>query len=90
MSELQGTLDALKPEEDYVEPQPEEPPAGAALNAETAVPIDRLRELNASLVRLPDGFTVHRKLERVREKRPAILEQEDERTVDWAAAEERA
>jgi 2-oxoglutarate dehydrogenase E1 component len=90
MSELQATMDALKPEEDYVEPQPEEPPAGAALNAETAVPIERLRELNASLVRLPDGFTVHRKLERVREKRPAILEQEDERTVDWAAAEELA
>ena len=39
-------------------------------NAETAVPLDTLRELNASLVRLPDGFTIHRKLERVREKRP--------------------
>ncbi len=49
-----------------------------------------LRELNASLVRLPDGFTIHRKLERVREKRPTILDAEDERTVDWSAAEELA
>jgi 2-oxoglutarate dehydrogenase E1 component len=54
------------------------------------VPLERLRELNASLVRLPDGFTVHRKLERVREKRPTILDASDERTVDWAAAEELA
>ena len=33
------------------------------------MPIERLRELNAALLRLPDGFTIHRKLERVREKR---------------------
>jgi 2-oxoglutarate dehydrogenase E1 component len=49
-----------------------------------------LRELNASLVKLPEGFAVHRKLERVREKRPAMLDNPDERTVDWAAAEELA
>ena len=90
MSTLQQTLDALKPEQDYIEPQPVNPPAGAALNAETVVPLDRLRELNAALVRLPDGFTIHKKLERVREKRPKLLDQEDERTVDWSAAEELA
>ena len=90
MGQLQATIEALKPEQDYVEPQPEPAPPGAATKAETAVPIDRLRELNASLVRLPDGFTIHRKLERVREKRPSILEAEDERTVDWSAAEELA
>ena len=90
MAHLQQTLDALQPEKDYVEPQPETPPAGAATKAETAVPIEKLRELNASLVRLPDGFSIHRKLERVREKRPTILDADDERTVDWAAAEELA
>jgi 2-oxoglutarate dehydrogenase E1 component len=89
LTELQQTMETLKPE-DYAEPQPEEPPAGAAMKADTAVPLDRLRELNASLVRLPDGFAIHRKLERVREKRPSILDKEDERTVDWAAAEELA
>ena len=88
MSTLQQTMDSLKLEQDYVEPQPPQPPAGAAMKAETAVPLDRLRALNASLVTLPDGFAMHRKLERVREKRPTILENPDERTVDWAAAEE--
>ena len=90
MDNLQQTLDGLKPEQDYIEPQPVEPPAGAASSTETAVPLDRLRELNAALVRLPDNFTIHRKLERVREKRPSILDKEDERTVDWSAAEELA
>jgi 2-oxoglutarate dehydrogenase E1 component len=90
LSGLQQTMDALKPEQDYVEPQPEEPPAGAAMKADTAVPLETLRALNASLVRLPEGFAIHRKLERVREKRPAILDREDERTVDWAAAEDLA
>ena len=90
MDGLQQTMDSLRPEQDYIEPQPEAPPAGAAMKAETAVPLDKLRELNASLVRLPDGFTIHRKLERVREKRPTMLDAEDERTVDWAAGEELA
>jgi 2-oxoglutarate dehydrogenase E1 component len=90
LSLLQQTMDALKPEQDYVEPQPEEPPSGAALKADTAVPLDALRRLNSALVRLPEGFAIHRKLERVREKRPSMLEAEDQRTVDWAAAEELA
>jgi 2-oxoglutarate dehydrogenase E1 component len=90
MSALQQTMDGMKPEQDYVEPQPEDPPPGAAMKADTAVPLERLRELNASLHRLPDGFTIHRKLERVREKRPSILDNADGRTVDWAAAEELA
>jgi 2-oxoglutarate dehydrogenase E1 component len=90
MAALQQTMERLEPEQDYIEPQPEDPPAGAATRAETAVPLEKLREMNASLVRLPDGFVIHRKLERVREKRPGILDNPDERTVDWAAAEELA
>jgi 2-oxoglutarate dehydrogenase E1 component len=89
MSALQATMDRLT-EHDYIEPQPEAPPPGAAMAAGTAVPLERLRELNESTVRLPDGFTIHRKLERVREKRPSILDHPDDRTVDWAAAEELA
>ena len=72
--ELQAALDALQPEQDFVEPQPEAPPPGAASKAETAVPLERLRELNASLLTLPSDFTIHRKLERVREKRHTALE----------------
>ena len=89
-STLQAALDGLRPEQDYIEPQPEAPPPGAASKAETAVPLDRLRELNTSLLTLPSDFTIHRKLERVREKRINALNNADERTIDWAAAEDLA
>jgi 2-oxoglutarate dehydrogenase E1 component len=88
--ELQGVMDALKPERDFIEPQPEDPPPGAAAKADTTVPIEQLREMNQALLRLPSGFTIHRKLERVREKRIHMLDHLDERTVDWSAAEDLA
>src|SRR5688572_22814727 len=44
--ELQGVMDALKPERDFIEPQPEDPPPGAAAKADTTVPIEQLREMN--------------------------------------------
>jgi 2-oxoglutarate dehydrogenase E1 component len=90
MRELQETMDALKPERDLVEPQPQEPPPGAAANAQTAVALDRLRELNAALLAFPADFTIHKKLVRAREKRAHVLEAPDERTVDWSTAEELA
>ena len=88
--ELQAVMDALQPEQDYVEPQPEEPPAGAAARVKTAVPLPRLAELNAALVAMPAAFSMHRKLERAREKRGRILDAADERTIDWSTAEELA
>ncbi|MEP6917035.1 MAG: 2-oxoglutarate dehydrogenase E1 component [Acidobacteriota bacterium] len=89
-SELQNALDALQPEQDFIEPQPEPAPPGAAAKVTTAVDIERLRALNQALLRTPDAFTIHRKLERVREKRHQMFDALDERTVDWAAAEELA
>jgi 2-oxoglutarate dehydrogenase E1 component len=88
--ELQAAMDALKPERDFIEPQPEAPPPGAAAKAATAVPLPGLRELNDALLRMPSDFTIHRKLERVREKRIHMLDNADERTVDWSAAEDLA
>jgi 2-oxoglutarate dehydrogenase E1 component len=88
--ELQGVMDALKPEQDFIEPQPEDPPPGAAAKADTTVPIEQLRQMNEALLRMPSGFTIHRKLERVREKRIHMLDNPDERTVDWSAAEDLA
>src|SRR6478672_7626678 len=88
--ELQSVMDGLSPERDFIEPQPEAPPPGAAAKAETAVPIDQLREMNDALLRLPPDFVLHRKLERVREKRIHMLDNPDERTVDWSAAEDLA
>ena len=80
----------LKPEQDFVPPLPEIPPSGAAQRAVTAVALETLRELNSELMRVPEGFTVHRKLERGRDRRKAMLENAAERSVDWAAAEELA
>jgi 2-oxoglutarate dehydrogenase E1 component len=80
----------LKPEQDFVPPLPEIPPSGAAQRAVTSVPLDTLRALNAELLRVPEGFSVHRKLERGRDRRRAMFDTPSERTVDWAAAEELA
>jgi len=88
--ELQAVMDALQPEQDFIEPQPEEPPSGAASRVATGVPVERLREMNDALMQMPSDFTIHRKLERVREKRTHMLDNVGERTVDWSAAEELA
>src|SRR5207248_1358324 len=85
MGRLQQMLDALDPEEHLVESTPVIAAAGTAAQTKTAVPLDRLRTLNDGLLTVPDGFTVHRKLERARERRRQALAQPDERTVDWSA-----
>ena len=50
----------------------------------TAVSGDVLRVLNEQLVRVPDGFNVHRKLKPQLDRRRKAL---DEGTIDWAQAE---
>jgi 2-oxoglutarate dehydrogenase E1 component len=90
MQDLQRALDALDPERDLVEPHVELAPPGAAARVKTAVPLDRLAELNAALLRIPDGFTPHRKLEKARERRRKMFDDPDARAVDWSAAEELA
>jgi 2-oxoglutarate dehydrogenase E1 component len=87
---LQQVLESLKPIEELAEEPPEPPPPGAALHAKTAVPIDTLRALNRSLLDLPEGFSLNRKLERVRNRRAVALQDPDARTIDWATAEELA
>jgi 2-oxoglutarate dehydrogenase E1 component len=90
MEELQSSLESLKPEESLVEPQPEPPPAGAARRVQTAIPAERLRALNESLLRLPEGFTLHPKLERALQRRRKAWDDLDQPTIDWGAAEELA
>ncbi len=61
----------------------------------TSVPIEQLRKLGEDLLRVPDGFTVHRKLVRQLERRREALEPADaersaqaaEARLDWAHAE---
>ncbi len=90
MEHLHQVLASLNAERELVEPRPAEPVPGAARRAQTAVEPQRLRELNRELLQLPAGFNLHRKIQRVREKRLTALDTMDERTVDWAAAEELA
>ena len=90
MEKLQKVLEELRAEEDIEIPQSEPPPPGAAKRVKTAVPIERLRKLNESLLQLPEGFTPHRKLQKAMHKRSHILDNPDEATVEWAAAEELA
>lgn len=90
MEVMQHALEELKAEEDLFLPQPEPPPPGAARRVKTAVPIERLRKLNDALLKTPEGFTPHRKLEKAMQKRARILDNPDEPSVEWAAAEELA
>lgn len=86
--ELQKTFELLKAEEAFVEPMPETPPPGAAQRVKTTVSLDRLRALNQELLQVPEGFHLHRKLERARRKRSQVLDHPEEPSIDWATAEE--
>jgi multifunctional 2-oxoglutarate metabolism enzyme len=52
----------------------------------TTVPEETLRTLNEQLLRVPDGFTVHRKLRPFLDRRRAAFEEPDG-AIDWAHAE---
>ena len=90
MRVLEEAYAGLKPEQDYAPPLPVIPPTGAARRVQTAVSLERLGGLNQELLSVPEGFSVHRKLERARERRASMFNNPDERTIDWATAEELA
>jgi 2-oxoglutarate dehydrogenase E1 component len=87
---LEKAFESLKPEEDFVAPFVEAVPVGIAGQTKTGVPLDRLAEINAALQADPPDFTFAKKLERGRDRRKAALANPDERTIDWAIAEELA
>jgi 2-oxoglutarate dehydrogenase E1 component len=87
---LEEAYRSLNPEKHLPPPQLEAAPAGLATRTATAVPVDRLRQLNESLTQKPEGFTFHKKLERARERRRAAVADPDARTIDWSTAEELA
>jgi 2-oxoglutarate dehydrogenase E1 component len=67
-------------------PQPSEDriPSSTGGEVVTAVPADRLRELNEELLRVPDHFAVHPKLMKQLERR---LETVEAGGIDWGQAE---
>jgi 2-oxoglutarate dehydrogenase E1 component len=87
---LEQSLAGLQPERDLREPFPPPPPPGAARRVQTAVSIEPLRELNAALRLLPEGFTLNAKLAKVMQRRREALADLDARTIDWATGEELA
>jgi 2-oxoglutarate dehydrogenase E1 component len=86
-TELRAAHDALK-ESFGTTPQPPAPdgriPVGTADTVVTAVPADRLRELNEELLRVPDWFTPHPKLMKQLERRRETIEHGG---IDWGQAE---
>ncbi len=90
MEHLQGLMASMKAEQELVVSQPEPPPPGAARRTKTAVPAERLRALNQGLLALPPDFALNRKLERARDRRRHALDNLDDRSVEWAMAEELA
>jgi 2-oxoglutarate dehydrogenase E1 component len=84
-SRLRAAHEALKttfgaPAEDSGEGTPQ----SADVRVETAVPAERLRELNQELMRTPEGFTVNPKLARQLERRVEAIESGG---IDWGQAE---
>ncbi|HZR95308.1 MAG TPA: 2-oxoglutarate dehydrogenase E1 component [Gaiellaceae bacterium] len=59
-------------------------PAGTRDEVVTAVPADKLRELNEELLRVPDWFTPHPKLMKQLERRRETIENGG---IDWGQAE---
>ena len=103
MDELQRVYEELQAEEALIEPIPEPPPKGAAQQVQTGVDLARLGELNESLMQIPEGFNINKKLSRSIDRRRHLFNPlqgqdnsedqgqlpEDNR-VDWATAEDLA
>jgi 2-oxoglutarate dehydrogenase E1 component len=89
LNELQTTLNSLGPDEKLpLEIKP--PPPGAARKVHTAVPAETLRDLHRSLMQTPEGFRVHPRLQRIRQRMATALDAYDEPTIDWTTAEQLA
>jgi 2-oxoglutarate dehydrogenase E1 component len=85
---LQEAYDSI--DEDYVPEHAPEAPAGIAGRVETAVDMDTLQSINNAL-RVPNDFNFYaRRLENTVRTRRDALNAIDEKTVDWATAEELA
>lgn len=90
MDKLQGVYASLNPEKDIIDQRPTPPVPGTARRVRTAVPADKLRELNRHLLSFPNGFNVHVKLNRVIKGRIDALNDPAAMTIGWSHAEDLA
>ncbi|AJY77103.1 2-oxoglutarate dehydrogenase E1 component [Paenibacillus beijingensis] len=84
-NELQQAYDRMKQKDGSGKHADVSPPPAAPAETSTAVPLEKLREINAELLRWPDDFKVYPKLQRILQRRLAMLD--DGEKVDWALAE---
>ncbi|MGH9469321.1 MAG: 2-oxoglutarate dehydrogenase E1 component [Terriglobia bacterium] len=87
---IQRIYNSLDSETPLGDPPPAAPKAGIARHTRTAVPLERLREMNEALRSLPQGFAINRKLERAVQRKRAIFNKPAEPAIDWSSAEELA
>jgi len=87
---LHSDFESLSAEDIPEEAQSKRPPAGAAQKVKTAVPLKALKEINKSLLELPQDFNINSKLKRGMERRAKSFDSLDEKTIDWATAEDLA
>jgi len=90
MEVLHKEFEALSPDDVPEISQSKTPPPGAARNAKTAVDAELLKEMNRDLLQIPEGFNINSKIKKARERRENALDRPDEKTIDWAMAEELA
>jgi len=90
LKSLQEVNDKLDEEGALEEPLPKPPPRGAAQKVKTVVPLQRLKELNQTLMQFPDSFHLNPKLMKAVERRRKLLDASESAKIDWAAAEELA
>jgi 2-oxoglutarate dehydrogenase E1 component len=87
MDELQQIFESLVPEEALLEPDLTPPPPGAARKVDTTVDAELLREINRALLTVPEGFTIHPRLQRILSRRHNALDDPNEAGIDWSMAE---
>ena len=58
MQALQDIFESLDPEKDLANYRPESPVPGTARHTKTAIPVERLRELNRALLTFPDRLSM--------------------------------
>ena len=89
MAALAGVLESLDPDT-LRAPIPQPAPPGAARTVQTRVPAKRLIHLHNELSRLPEGFTIHPRLARIRQRREKMMDDPNWPAIDWATGEELA
>lgn len=87
---LHSDFESLSSEDIPEEAQSKRPPAGAAGEVKTGVDANKLNEINNSLMKLPENFNLNSKLKRGMDRRSKSFDSLDEKTVDWATAEDLA